>query len=137
MSTAPALQPTDVFSRRQSARNTQTASSFDVLARRERKGMPATNSPKMVRWIVADCPIELTYTTQDSNLPSWANAVLQSLVERWGAHPGWDTYDAKPTKPTLVVKLLNILTEVMRDESRAPIITPLSDGGVQARTAEG
>jgi hypothetical protein len=61
---------------------------------------------------------------------------LQSLSERWGIEPGWDSYDAKPTDPQHAVQLLNYLSALLRDESTPPVITPLSDGGVQAEWHE-
>jgi hypothetical protein len=77
-------------------------------------------------------PIEFTYMSFDVGLPNWATPVLQSLAERWGAHAGWDSYQAKPTDRQLVVKLLNILSDLMQEGSATPHITPLADGGVQA-----
>jgi len=76
--------------------------------------------------------IALTYSSLDPCLPQWAGAVLQSLSERWGAQPGWDSYSATPTSPQLAVKLLNILSGLLQEDSLAPQITPLADGGVQA-----
>jgi hypothetical protein len=76
--------------------------------------------------------ITFVYTTLDAGMPRWAGPVLQSLTERWGAQPGWDSYQAKPTNPQLVVKLLNILSGLMQDDSPPPQIIPLADGGVQA-----
>jgi hypothetical protein len=46
--------------------------------------------------------------------------------------PGWDSYQAKPTDVRCVARLLNYLSIVMRENSTPPIVTPLSDGGVQA-----
>lgn len=68
----------------------------------------------------------------DNSLPQWAYSALHSLAERWGAQPGWDSYHATPTNPQLVVKLLNLLSGLMQDDSLPPQITPLADGGVQA-----
>jgi len=88
--------------------------------------------PLTVRLSIDGEPIGFTYTTFSSGLPKWAGPVLQSVSERWGARPGWDGYQAKPTNPRLVVKLLNILSDLLRDDSLSPQITPLADGGVQA-----
>ena len=46
--------------------------------------------------------------------------------------PGWDSYDAKATDRENVVRLLNYLSALMQDTSTPPVVTPLSDGGVQA-----
>lgn len=58
--------------------------------------------------------------------------MLKSLPERWGAIPGWDSYNAKPASLQLVVKLLNVLSIVIRDNFQPPQVTALADGGMQA-----
>lgn len=77
-------------------------------------------------------PLEFSYSSYDTVLPSWIPHVFQSLSERWGDRHGWDGYDARPTSPDSVVTILNILSDVMNNDSIAPQITPLADGGVQA-----
>jgi hypothetical protein len=130
---------TDVFAR-QNQRIATTSGSMqpaDVFARRERC-VAAITSPEQRRFTVALAtegasePVELTYTTFDRGLPQWAGPVLQSLSRRWGTRPGWDGYRAEPTNPQLVVKLLNILSDLMQQNYLPPQITPLADGGVQA-----
>ena len=74
--------------------------------------------------------VKLTY--YGTKLPPWAEPTLRSLSERWGIGQGWDSYDAKPTEPQLAARLLNCLSGVMNDNSVAPVVTPLSDGGLQA-----
>jgi len=132
-----AFYRTDVFATqdRQSFTNSATTQWADVFARRERRAA-AISIPEprrlAVRFSVDGEPVEFTYTSFDVGLPSWATPVLQSLAERWGAHPGWDSYQAKPTNPQLVAKLLNIFSDLMQEGSATPRITPLADGGVQA-----
>lgn len=107
----------------------------DIFARRERRAA-AIASPEYrrftVRLSIEGDPVEFTYSTSDRVLPRWTGPVLQSLSDRWGARPGWDSYRAQPTNPQLVVKLLNILSELMQPDYHPPQITPLADGGVQA-----
>jgi hypothetical protein len=127
----------DVFAPqdRQVFTNSAATQWADVFARRERRAT-AISIPEprrlAVRFSVDGEPIEFTYTSFDVGLPSWATPVLESLAERWGAQAGWDSYQAKPTNTALVVRLLNILSDLMQDEFLAPLITPLADGGVQA-----
>ena len=45
---------------------------------------------------------------------------------------GWDSYNAAPTDPELVAKLLTILFALMKDSSKPPQLIPLADGGIQA-----
>ncbi len=71
------------------------------------------------------------------DLPAWSGSVLQSLAERWGVEKGWDGYQGQPTNPALAAELLNCLGIAIPSEARAPIITPLSDGGVQAEWHKG
>jgi hypothetical protein len=128
---------TDVFAPqdRQVFANSPTTQRADVFARRERRAaIIEIPEPRRlaVRFSVDGEPIEFTYTSFGVGLPRWATPVLQSLAERWGAHAGWDSYQAKPTNTALVVRLLNILSDLMQDEFLAPLITPLADGGVQA-----
>jgi len=124
VTTSGTMQPTDFFSRRE-----------------RRAG--ATTLPEARRFTFAlsiegaSEPVELTYTTSDRGLPQWASAVLQSLSFRWGARQGWDGYRAEPTNPQLVVKLLNILSDLMQPDYRPPQITPLADGGAQAEWHSG
>ena len=136
-STADALYSTEVFAPQQEHLITSSATTqwADVLARQERRATGVSmQEPRRlpVRISINGQTIEFTYTSFSVGLPNWAGSVLQSLVERWGAHPQWDTYRAKPTSPQLAVKLLNILSDLMRDGSLPPQITPLADSGVQA-----
>jgi hypothetical protein len=135
-STADALYQTAVFGQKQvmvaSSASTEQA---DVFARRERNATLTTlPEPRrlIVRLAVDGKSIEFTYTTLGGGLPPWADPVLKSLSERWGARPGWDSYQARPTNQRLVVKLLNLLFDLLGDDSSSPQITPLADGGVQA-----
>jgi hypothetical protein len=136
-SIAQPIYGTDVFAR-QNQRVITTSGSMqpaDVFARRERH-VAAITLPEShrftVRLSVDGDPVEFTYITFGRNLPRWTGPVLQSLSDRWGARPGWDSYRARPTNPQLVVKLLNILSGLMQQNYLPPQITPLADGGVQA-----
>jgi hypothetical protein len=136
-SIAQPIYRTDVFAR-QNQRVITTSGSMlpaDVFARRERRAAAITlpESRRLtVRLSIDGDPVEFTYTAFDRGLPRWAGPVLQSLSDRWGARPGWDSYRAQPTNPQLVVKLLNILSDLMQQNYLPPQITPLADGGVQA-----
>jgi hypothetical protein len=136
-STAQPIYRTDVFAC-QNQRLITTSGSMqraDVFARRERRaaGIALPEPHRLtVRLSIDGDPVEFTYTTFDRGLPRWAAPVLQSLSDRWGARPGWDSYRAQPTNPQLVVKLLNILSDLMQQTYPPPQITPLADGGVQA-----
>jgi hypothetical protein len=108
----------------------------DVFARDERQSTPfSLAGPRPISIVVRPRlgdPIVLTYLDFGTGLPAWAASVLHSLSERWGVKPGWDSYDAKATDREYVVRLLNYLSALMQDTSTPPIVTPLSDGGVQA-----
>jgi hypothetical protein len=135
--TADAFYRTEVFALRdQRATISATGRQWaDVFSRQGRHETVAT-MPRQHR-ITFRLPIEgdsidLAYSSLDPCLPQWAGAVLQSLSERWGVQPGWDSYSAAPTSPQLAVKLLNVLSGLLVEDSMAPQITPLADGGVQA-----
>ena len=134
--TADAFYRTEVFAPRDQRTITgaTTRQWADVFSRHGRRETAAT-MPRYritVRLPIEGNSINLTYSSLDPCLPQWAGAVLQSLTERWGVHPGWDSYSAAPTSPQLAVKLLNILSGLLQEDSLAPQMTPLADGGVQA-----
>lgn len=131
---------TDVFGpqNQQAISSLVNNQSTDVFARRERRATAASEPLPhrvKVRIPLDGESIELTYL--DSVLPAWAEPVLSSLPERWGATPGWDGYHARPTSVQLVVRLLNILSTVMLGGYQPPQIMPLADGGVQAEWHRG
>ena len=138
ISTGPeeAFDRIDVFApqERRLFANAATAQCADVFARLERRETTISIEPRRlpVRFFVDGRPIEFTYTNFGTGLPNWAGPVLRSLAERWGARPGWDSYQAEPTKPHLAAKLLNIFSDLMQEGFATPHITPLADGGVQA-----
>jgi hypothetical protein len=106
----------------------------DVLARLCLVAPDFQRAPtqRTVQIIVGGKPIDFPYSTGDRGLPNWAKPVFESLASNWGARPGWDSYGAAPTNANLVVRLLNILSAVMQNDSRPPQMTPLADGGMQA-----
>jgi hypothetical protein len=119
--------------RARSLGNAATTQHADVFARQERYPIVSvTCEPARIAGILGEQIVVLTSAGFDAVLPSWAPHVFRSLVERWGVKEGWDSYNAKPTDMQHVVKLLNYLTLVMHEDSTSPIITPLTDGGVQA-----
>jgi hypothetical protein len=79
-----------------------------------------------------DRRIFIKYRDDGRGLPEWAAPTLRSLSERWGMEPGWDTYNAEPTDARLAGKLFGYLLTLMHGHSTPPVITPLSDGGLQA-----
>jgi len=110
-----------------------TTQHADVFARRQRR--PIAVLPPRKPDVVLQAggqTVQLVYSESENRLPSWAIPVLRSLAERWGTEPGWDSYDAKPTDPQHAVRLLNYLCVLLNDSSTPPVITPLSDGGLQA-----
>ena len=107
----------------------------DILARRDRHPTALSLVPRKsptVNLQIGDNSVVLTIEDYGTGVPAWTDPVLRSLSERWGLSPGWDSYNAKPTKMEHVVQLLNHLSSFMNSNSLAPVITPLADGGVQA-----
>jgi len=136
-SATEALYRTDVLAvqDRQAITSSTAEQWTDVFGRRERRATAATEPRQRrlrVELAINDELIEFTFTGSGSSLPAWVDPVFSSLSDRWGASPRWDSYRAKPTDPTLAVKLLNILSGLMEDSFLFPQITPLADGGVQA-----
>lgn len=113
------------------------AESADVIAQRDQNSVWPSLQARAARAEISIDKRRVRIQLADSDLPPWLLPVLESLVERWGARPGWNGYNAVPTSPHLAEKLLNLLLELMHDEFRSPQITPLADGGVQAEWHHG
>ena len=113
---------------------TTTPPYSDVFARRERESTASYRQPKTKTVYIEyqNRSGVVTYPDSATEPPRWLIPVIRSLLERRGVNPGWDSYDAKPTDAGHAARLLAYLFELMRDDSRPPIITPLWDGGVQA-----
>jgi hypothetical protein len=118
--------------RTRALRNSATTESADVLARRDRSLIvTAEGARTVVRFSIGMHEVTC-YPAMGGNLPEWVLMALRSISERWGVQAGWDGYNARPTDIHLVVRLLNCLSTLMHDSSRAPDVVPLADGGVQA-----
>jgi hypothetical protein len=106
----------------------------DVFARRERQPIVFSSERQQntVHILFGERRGTVTYPDRGTKPPPWVVPVLRSLVERWGVKSGWDSYDAKPTDTRHAARLLWYLFSLMDDNSAPPIMTPLSDGGVQA-----
>lgn len=115
---------------------TAEAVSMDIFARRERSIPVMPQRHQAIERVIQIGSQYILLTTED-NLPIWFEPVINSMSERWGASPGWDSYEARPTDSNLAIKLLNYLSEIMPDEAVPPIITPLADGGLQAEWHRG
>ena len=74
----------------------------DVFARRERQSAVAYHQPKIKTVYVEYLNRSGVVSYPDpgtEKLPSWFEPVLQSLLERRGVSPGWDSYDAASDCP--------------------------------------
>jgi hypothetical protein len=118
----------------QSSTSATTSQYSDVLARRQREAAAFYYlEPKSSVTIpIGQHGVVQLKLAPGTQLPSWISPVIASLAERWGAQPGWDSYDAKPTQMQHVLRLLNHLSAAMLDNSSSPVLVPLSDGGIQA-----
>lgn len=61
----------------------------------------------------------------------WLPAVIDHMNKLLRLRPGWDSYAAKPPSATFMLEALRFLLRVMADNTQAPTIVPLSEGGVQ------
>jgi len=115
--------------------NLGTMPATDVFSRSQRTFTPAY-APKVrpveVTFQAGNHLVTLQYRDSGEGLPPWTRKVLTSLSERWGVGRGWDSYDAKPTELRAAVSLLNYLSSILNPLTAPPLITPLTDGGVQA-----
>ena len=116
-------------------------SSVDVFARKERTsaaigGVRREPKSPSIEFEIGQRSMRFSYVGGNA-LPQWAKPVFESLASRWGTEHGWDGYKALPTNLSLVVKLMNYLQEAIPAGAKTPIVTPLSDGGVQAEWHKG
>ena len=127
------------FARAEESAWVRPLSGSDVFARRERNDSTGSLRPRKetidIELSVGGQSIQFTY--RGNALPDWGKDVLESVAERWGCGSGWDGYDAHPTDPALVAELLNCLDLAIPSGGSSPLVTPLSDGGVQAEWHKG
>lgn len=115
-------------------RDNASCSDSAVFAGRERKSnatLPSRCRGVVIRLEIGDRQV-CTLTYSGERPPDWAWPVLRSLETRWGVDPGWDGYTSKPTQVEYVEQLLNCLSSLLQNNSPAPDVIPLSDGGMQA-----
>jgi len=63
--------------------------------------------------------------------PAWFYPVLDRLQHLSRLAYNWDSYGGHPPSDESVLTTLVVLSHVLRAESRAPAIVPLSEGGTQ------
>lgn len=66
-----------------------------------------------------------------SELPSWAVVVVMDLLSIKSLREDWDSYGGLPIDSAKVDQALVFLALVMNDDSPAPDVVPLADGGIQ------
>ncbi len=132
------LDTTPAFARREESAWVRPQSGSDVLARRERSNTGSLRPRKETLDVVLSVDGQaVRFSYRGDELPHWAKAVLTSVADRWGCGSGWDGYNARPTSQALVAELLNCLDLTIPPGGASPIVTPLSDGGVQAEWHKG
>lgn len=67
----------------------------------------------------------------DPEQPSWVEPVKQQLQEIVHLQEGWDGFGARPIRADVLVFAIELLRNVMRADTPAPHITPMSHEGVQ------
>ena len=66
-----------------------------------------------------------------SKEPIWFKATLNALKTLLNLQDNWDSYGASKPQETAVMQGLKLLWQVMANNSPAPGVVPLSDGGIQ------
>jgi hypothetical protein len=64
-------------------------------------------------------------------LPKWVVPAISSFMEMQNLRDNWNSYGAKRIKRDLISQSLNVLGQIMEQDSPAPSVVPLSDGGLQ------
>jgi hypothetical protein len=62
---------------------------------------------------------------------SWAMPVIRRCLELLALPADWDHHGAAPISPDALSPVLHFLRRVMRPQTSAPSLVPLSDGGIQ------
>ena len=68
---------------------------------------------------------------QDSRWPGWVHPTMRTLRALLQLPRNWDGYGANEVQESAVNGSWNLLVEIMNDDTLAPSIVPLSDGGIQ------
>lgn len=63
--------------------------------------------------------------------PAWMEPMVQSLEKLLQLEPDWDTYGGSPIDPGCVAAALNLVSDILLDDTPAPSVVPTSRGGVQ------
>jgi hypothetical protein len=63
--------------------------------------------------------------------PTWLMPTMRSLRDLLQLHRNWDGYGANEVQEHIAQKAFWLLVEVMENDSPAPGVVPLSDGGIQ------
>jgi len=79
---------------------------------------------------VADRPQVLSVIV-GSNLGNWFAPTAMAVARLLELEPNWDSYGAPPVERVHAEAILNLLTEVMEDDTPVPAVVPTSIGGVQ------
>jgi hypothetical protein len=66
-----------------------------------------------------------------SRKPEWLDAVARRLSELMRLPRNWDSYGGVAVKPQNATRALSYLARILEQDSNAPWVVPLSDGGVQ------
>lgn len=63
--------------------------------------------------------------------PRWVEDVLERASSVYDLEKGWDGENALPVTKEALWDALDVLTDVMSEDSIAPQVVPTSDGGIQ------
>jgi hypothetical protein len=63
--------------------------------------------------------------------PKWFSVTLASLTRLLNLQDNWDSYGGRKPQHIAVIQGLKLLSQVMANNTPAPSVVPLSDGGIQ------
>lgn len=90
-----------------------------------------THDAQLTHTFTYDVPWGSLVLTTEGNPPSWLLQTTKALVGLLWLPPDWDSYGALPIEPGHVVGALELLTEIMQDDTSTPTVVPTCRGGVQ------
>ncbi len=67
----------------------------------------------------------------EGEAPDWLRPTTESLLRFVKLPTGWDSYGGRTVDPFCASAALELLLEIMRDDSPAPTVVPTGRGGIQ------
>lgn len=75
--------------------------------------------------------VKNTITSSADSLPGWVEPTVEAFVGIQTLPENWNSYNGKVINRGLVDQSIDLLVSIMQQDSPAPSVVPLADGGLQ------